>query len=135
MGHDTLHGTDNAGWVLLMLAAFGTVGYFFWHVAPRIICSRCAVFVIIRLRLGWIFCVKGLRGRVAGGLAYWRGNVFARGICKQNLSGVGVEQRGGADSGGVGQAAALERLAVGLTANPESGGALRGAAVEGGEGG
>lgn len=135
MSDDLTHGTDDAGWVLMMLAAFGTIGHFFWHVAPRIICSRCAVFVIIRLRLGRIFCALNLRGRVAGGVDFWRGNVFAGGVCKQGMAGVNVEQRGGADSGGVGQAAALERLAVGLTANPEGGGALRGAAVEGGKGG
>lgn len=135
MSDDLTHGADDAGWVLMMLAAFGTIGHFFWHVAPRIICSRCAVFVIVRLRLGRIFCALNLRGRVAGGVDFWRGNVFAGGVCKQGLSGVGVEQRGGADSGGVGEAAALCSLAVGLARHPEGGGALRGAVVDGGKGG
>ena len=67
-----------------------------------------AFFLVIRLQLGRVFFVKSLRGRVAGGLRYWRGNVFAGGVCRQGLAGVNVEQRGGA---------------------------LRGAAVEGGKGG
>lgn len=93
MSDDLTHGADDAGWVLMMLAAFGTIGHFFWHV------------------------------------------VFAGGVCKQGLSGVGVEQRGGADSGGVGEAAALCSLAVGLARHHEGGGALRGAVVDGGKGG
>lgn len=62
----------------------------------------------VRLLFGRIFYVLNLRGRVAGGLSFWRGNVFAGGVCKQGMAGVNVEQ---------------------------SGGALRGAVVEGGKGG
>lgn len=135
MSDDLTHGTDDAGWVLMMLAAFGTIGHFFWHVAPRIICSRCAVFVIIRLRLGRIFCALNLRGRVAGGVDFWRGNVFAERVTEQDFCRAGLEQCGGAYRYCIAQAAALLRLAVGLATDAECGGGLGCAAVEGSKGG
>lgn len=68
-------------------------------------------------------------GRVGAGVAYWRGNVFGRGVDKKGFAGVNVEQGGGFDGGRVGKLAALLRLAVGLPGKTKGGGALRGAGV------
>lgn len=132
MREDLTHGTDDAGWVLMMLAAFGTIGHFFWHVAPRIICiaqARCRTFVVR------LFFVLNLAGRVRGGLDFWRGNVFAERVTEQDFCRAGLEQCGGAYRYCIAQAAALLRLAVGLATDAECGGGLGCAAVEGSKGG
>lgn len=79
--------------------------------------------------------VKWFGGQVRGGVAFWRGNVFGfRGVFKQGLAGVDIEQGGGADCGAVGQTAAGAGLVQGLAADAKGGGALGGAGVIGGDG-
>ena len=139
MSNFAVHGINDAGKSGAAGKAFGMClgcvalgGAFF---LARIAAHNLYCLGRVRLFFGRIFYVLNLRGRVAGGLRYWRGNVIAGGVCKQGLAGVNVEQRGGADSGGVGQAAALLRLAVGLATDAESGGGLGRAAVESRKGG
>ena len=85
--------------------------------------------------LGLFFFVQNLRARVRGGVVYWRGRVLAGGVGEQGLSGVDIEQGGGANGSAVRKAAALCRLAVGLAGHSELGGNLGGAGVEGGKSG
>ena len=113
----------------------GNYAAFFWLVyrAQFVVGScfgRC-----FRLLFGRFFFVLHLNGKLAGAAAYWRGNVFTRGVAEQGFPRVDFEQGGGAKGGGVREALTLCRLAVGLTGNAKRGGALGGAAVEGGKGG
>lgn len=106
-------------------------GAFFCFLQLRII-KRLA---IIGRAFGSFFFVKNLPSSVRGGVIYWRGRVLAGGVGEQGLSGVDIEQGGGANGGAVRKAAALCRLVVGLAGHPERGGNLGGAGVEGGKGG
>lgn len=85
------------------------------------------VYIIQRRRGGFGGGLIG--GRVRAGVAYWRGQVFGRGIDEQGFSGVNVEQGGGFEGCGIGKLAALLRLAVGLPGKTKGGGALGGAGV------
>lgn len=106
---------------------------FFCAKQLRIICSAYIIGKCFRPSFSRFFYVLNLRGRVAGGLGYWRGRVFAGGVDDQCAAGVKVENGGGAQGGGVREAAPAAGLLVGLPADAESGGALRGAGVAGGE--
>lgn len=72
---------------------------------------------------------RRLVGQVRGGVAFWRGRVLSGGVDKQGLSGVDFEQRGGADGGAVGEAAAGAGLVIGLPGDAK-GRSAAGGAVE-----
>lgn len=99
-------------------------GPFFCFLQVRIICIICGFFG------GY---VKSTAGRVGcafrGGVVYWRGGVFGRGVDQQGFAGVDIEQGGGANGGTFGKAAAGACLVQRLAANTEGGGALGGAGV------
>ena len=106
-------------------------GPFFCFLKLRIICSR----VIIGRAFGLFFFVQNLRGRVRGGVVYWRGRVFAGGVKKKGF-GWGYAYKYARKHGlGFREAAALGRLAVGLAGHSKRGGNFRGAGVEGSESG
>lgn len=106
-------------------------GAFFCFLQLRIICRL----EIIGRALGLFFFVQNLRGRVRGGVVYWRGRVFAGGV-QQKGFGWGYADKGAGKHGlGFGKAAAFCRLAVGLAGHPQRGGNLGGAGVEGSKSG
>lgn len=85
---------------------------FFYSVAMRIICI---------IRVNYVKC----RGRVRGGVLYWRGWVIGGGIEQQGRAGLHVEQGGGTNRGAVGEPAAGACLVVCLPADVESRSAAR----------
>lgn len=107
---------------------------FFYASVPRIICSRLR-FSALGLALERFFFVRYLGCAIRGGVAFWRGNVFARGVNEQGGGWVKAQEGGGAKRGAFGKAAAGLRLAECLPANTKGGGDLCGAGVEGGKGG
>ena len=109
-------------------------GAFFWYSLPRIICTVCAASAL-GLALERFFFVLNLRGRVAGGFEFWRGRVLFGGVGEQGGGGVDTQKGGGANGGLFRHAAARGGLLECLPTHAKSGGALRGAGVEGGESG
>lgn len=107
---------------------------FFWASLLRIICSRFVISAM-GLALERFFFVLNLRGGVAGGFEFWRGNVFTCGVSEQRGGWVDTQKGGGANGGLFGQAAALGGLAVRLPAHAQRGGGACGGGVEGGKGG
>ena len=107
---------------------------FFYAFIPRIICTVCAASAL-GLALERFFFVLNLRGRVAGGFEFWRGRVLSGGVGEQGGGGVDTQKGGGANGGLFRQAAARGGLLECLPTHAKSGGALRGAGVEGGESG
>ena len=91
---------------------------FFCVTAPRIICITGRGF-------------RALRGQFCGGLAYWRGGVFAGGVNQKRVSLRYAYKYACKHGLGFREAAALLRLVVGLPAKAKSGGALRGAGETG----
>ena len=108
-------------------------GAFFWYSLPRIICIRLR-FSAMGLALERFFFVRYLGGAIRGGVAFWRGNIFARGVAEQSGGGIYAQQGGGAKRGAFGKAAAGAGLAVGLPAHAKRGGGACGGGVEGGKG-
>lgn len=87
----------------------------------------CAVQVRIICIIGAVF--GGLAGRVRGGVDYWRGRVLVGDVGEQCRARIDFQQGGGAQRGGVGQAAAGFGLLIGLAADSNGGGDAGGAQV------
>lgn len=107
---------------------------FFYGFIQRIICTVCAASAL-GLALERFFFVLNLRGRVAGGFEFWRGRVLFGGVGEHGGGWVDTQKGGGANGGLFRQAAARGGLLECLPTHAKSGGALRGAGVEGGESG
>lgn len=84
------------------------------------------LYIIQSRRLGLFFFA-----RVRGGVEFWRGGVFPGGIHKQRLRWVYFKKYCRKHGFGFGEAAALCRLAVGLSADAKGGGASGAAGVAG----
>ncbi len=107
---------------------------FFLRTLPRIICSRFVISAL-GLALERFFFVRHLGSAIRGGVAFWRGNVFAGGVGEQGGGWVNAQQSGGAERGAFGKAAAGAGLAECLPAHAKRGGGACGGGVEGGKGG
>jgi len=70
-------------------------------------------------------------------VAFWRGGVLCvvGSVKQQGAAGVDAKQRGGANGGGFGEAAALHGLAVGLAAHSKGCSGFCGAGEKAGKGG
>ena len=114
------------------------------------IAAVCGAVVVVSLICIFRLCIiqkigirarrwgRGLLGRVVcrvgGGIEYWRGRVGFGGVEKQGARWVYAAKFAGKHGLTFREAAALCRLAVGLPAHAERGGALGGAGVDGGKG-